>query len=170
MSPVLNIQGSWITQDSVYVFGSECARVLHIPELWICLWFWICDDSEYTRVLNMLGLHRLRICLNNSWIYLNMPDYAWICLNMIEYAEICVNTYIWLNDFCFTFPHFPIFYKPLSTWTHDYSFECLQETRGYGLKEHGTAFLKRQNLIFSIAAGSIWFVFCFRLNIFASKV
>ena len=32
--------------------------------------------------------------------------------------------------------------------TRGYLFERLQETRGYSLKEHEAAFLKRQNLIF----------------------
>ena len=40
-----------------------------------------------------------------------------------------------------------------------YLFEGLQETRGYGLKEYETAFLRRQNLSFSIAAGSIIHLF-----------
>ena len=37
------------------------------------------------------------------------------------------------------------------------------------MEEHDTVFLKRQNRIFSIGAGSIWF-FCFRLNTLASKI
>ena len=47
--------------------------------------------------------------------------------------------------------------NPLSTLAPDYLFERLQETKRYTLKEHETVFLKMQNLIFSIAAGSIWF-------------
>ena len=35
--------------------------------------------------------------------------------------------------------------------------------------EHEVIFWKRQNLIFSVVAGSIWFASCFRLNTFASK-
>ena len=94
-----------------------------------------------------------------------MSGHVWICQNMPEYAEIC------LNGFCFRFSPFPhLFYNPLSTWTHDYLFECLQETRGYSLKVHGAVFLKRQNLIFPVAAGSTWFVFFFRLHIFTSKI
>ena len=34
---------------SEYVFGSDCARVLNIPEFWMCLWFWIHQCFEYTR-------------------------------------------------------------------------------------------------------------------------
>ena len=33
-----------------------------------------------------------------------------------------------------------------------------------------TAFLKRQNLIFTIETASIWFVSCFRRNFFTSKI
>ena len=37
------------------------------------------------------------------------------------------------------------------------------------MKEYEAVFLKRQNLIFSIVAGSIGFNFSFRLNIFRIK-
>ena len=36
-------------------------------------------------------------------------------------------------------------------------------------RNHGLFFLKGQYLIFSKVAESIWFVFCFRLNIFANN-
>ena len=42
-------------------------------------------------------------------------------------------------------------------------FEHLQETRDYSLKEHEAVFLKKQKLIFSIAAGNDLLVFCFFL-------
>ena len=103
-----------------------------------------------------------------AWI---IPEYAWIYLIMSGHARICMNMpkSAW-TDFVLDFPYFPIFfYNPLSTWTHDYLFECLQETRVYSLKIHGAVFLKRQNLIFPVAAGSTWFVF-FRLHIFTSKI
>ena len=59
------------------------------------------------------------------------------------------------------FPHC----NPLSTRTHGYLIQFLLETKSYSLKNYEDVFLKRQNLVFSIAAGSIWF-FCFQLNIF----
>ena len=68
-----------------------------------------------------------------------------------------------LTSFYFTFP------LRLHYITRGYLFERLQETRTDSLKEHEVVFLKRQNLIFSIAAGTILFVFCFRLNIFTTK-
>ena len=76
----------------------------------------------------------------------------------------------------------------LTNWRHNIYFERLlfsffpcppervvtylafYESWSYCLKKHEAVFLKRQNLIFPIAAGSIWFVFCFRLNIFTSKI
>ena len=40
----------------------------------------------------------------------------------------------------------------------------------YSLKEHKAIFLKKQNLIFYLVAGSICFVFCFKVTIFTSKI
>ena len=152
MPPVLNTPGLWITQDSAYVFGFECDRVLDIPE------FWICQDHT-----------GLKIYLNNSWIFMNMPDYVsygWKCLNMLEYVWICLNLPEWFLFYISPFLH--LFYNPLSIWTRDYLFEHLQESRRHSLKEHEAAFLKRHNLI--ISGGSIQFLFCFRLNIFTYKI
>ena len=63
--------------------------------LWICLGSWMCQSSEYNRVLNMRGLHRV---LNMPAEFLNMPNYAWIWLNMLEYAGIYANMpkYTWM--------------------------------------------------------------------------
>ena len=103
-------------------------------------------------VLNMPGF---RIYLNNSWICLNFSDYVWICLNMPEYTGRCVK-------------------MPKSAWmTFVLYFPCgyiTLHTRSYVLKEHEVVFLKRQYVIFSMAAGSILFAFCFRPNIFTSKI
>ena len=77
ISPVQNIPGFWIVQQSEYVSGSECARVLDIPGLW--MWF----GFEYDRILNIPkfcichGYTGLRICLNKCWICLNMSDLLW---------------------------------------------------------------------------------------------
>ena len=91
MPLVLHIPVSWISQDSEHISGSEFARVLDIPRFWIYLWFWICQNSKYTRFRICQGYTGFRICLNNSWICLNMPYSVWICLKMPEYAGICVN-------------------------------------------------------------------------------
>ena len=97
---VLNMRGFWTYQSSEYASRSKDARVLNIPRILICLWFWICQGSEQTRVLNMLGLTGFWICLNMlDYVWLNMTGYVWICRYMREYAQIC------LNGFCFIFPY-----------------------------------------------------------------
>ena len=112
-SPKRFIADVW--QGSEYASGSEYPRVLNSPGFWICL-----CGSEYARVLDIpefwifQDYTRFRICLNNSWICLNMLDFVWTCLNMPKYARI-----ISLNGFCFTFSHFPIFLQflfYLNTW------------------------------------------------------
>ena len=79
-----------------------------------------------------------------------MPEYAGIYVNMPKSAWMAFVL-------CFPIPH--LFYNSFSTWTRGYLVERLQETRGHSLKEHKAVFLKRQNLIFSIAAWTISFVF-----------
>ena len=144
MPPILNVSELWIAQDSGYVSGSECARVLDVPGLWVCFCFWICQDPEYTRVLTMSGLQRVQNMLNNSriclnlpnyvWICVNIPGYVWICRNMPEYAWICLNLPEWLLFYIFPFPH--LFYNPLPTRTRGYLFERLQKVRGVNLGGH----------------------------------
>ena len=96
-------------------YGSKYVWVLNISGPWICLWFWICQSFEqtrvlikpgfwiyqvseyasgYARVLNrrlVLNLPGFWICQGYTgfWIYLIMS--RWICLGMCEYAGICVN-------------------------------------------------------------------------------
>ena len=116
------------------------------------------------QALNMQGLHRVLNMPKCVWI---VPEYAWLCLNMPEYAWIYVNIpkSVW-TVFALHFFHC----NPLSTLTRDYLFQRLRKTRSYSLKEHETVFLTRQDLIFLVVAGSMWFNFCFRLIIFASKI
>ena len=90
-----------------------------------------------------------------------MPEYVGICVNTPKLPE-------WLLFYVSPFLH--LFYNPFSTWALDYLFERLEETRAYNLKEYEAVFFKRQNLTFSIVAGSISFVFCLILNIFISKI
>ena len=144
---ILNIPGVRIAQDSEYISGSECARFLNIPK------FWICQDFSGSRIcLNTCWICRqCLIKFEYVWTFLNVPIYAWICLNLPE--QFCISP-------------FPcLFYNPFSTLTPGYLFERLQETIGYSLKEHEVIFLKRQKLIFAIAAGIISIISCFRLNI-----
>ena len=75
-----------------------------LTDFWRCLWFWICQSSEYGTVVYArvtqsseyvwMWLKIPRQCLNmtlyslnsinipeNSWIFLNVPKNAWKCLN-----------------------------------------------------------------------------------------
>ena len=102
------LRGSQKNSCSKYVW------VLNISGSWTCLWLWICQSfeqtrvlniprfcirsgSEFARVLNMSGLHRF---LNMSELHrvLNMSEFAWLCLNMLGYAWICLNMpkYAWI--------------------------------------------------------------------------
>ena len=114
---------------------------------------WIYQCCKYVRITQ--GSEYAWICLNNSWICLVTPEYAWIYLIMAENMEICVNMpkYAWLLFVL----HFPI-------TVFGYLFQCLLKNGSYCLKEHESVFRQRKFDFFSIVAGSIWFVFCFRLK------
>ena len=71
---VLNKPGIWIYQGSEYASSSEFARILNTRLVLNLPGFWI-----RVRVLNISGLHRV----------LNMSEYSWLCL--AEYAWICLN-------------------------------------------------------------------------------
>ena len=116
-----------------------------------------CQGSEYIKVLNMSVLHEV----------LKMPEYAWFCL--AEYARICLNMPQWLL----------LNISPLQSLTYlkawsiifeSLIFQRLHKIRTFGLRENEAIFLETQNLIFSIVAERIWFGFCFKLNIFTSKI
>ena len=93
----------------------------------------------------MLGLCRV----------LNMPEYAWIRANMPRSS--------WMV-FALHFPiAIPCLLGCVITYFNVYN-------RRYSLEENEAVFLTTQNFIFSIIAGSIWFNFCFRLNMFTSKI
>ena len=140
-----------------YIAVLNIPLVLNMPELWIY------QSSEYVRVTQ--GSEYAWIIPEYVWICLIMPGYVWTCWNM---HWICLNLPEWLLFYISPFPH--LFYNPFSTWTRGYLLEHLEETRGYSLKKHEAVFLKKKNLIFSLAAGSNSFVFCFKLNSFASKI
>ena len=93
--------------------------------------------------------------------FLNMPEYDWLCLNMSEYAWIC------LNGFCFTFPHFPI------CFTISFLLEHVVTSNVYRRLEvvvwkNTRLFSWRDKIQFFFCSSS--FAFCFRLNIFTSKI
>ena len=161
---VLNISGFWIClrfwicQVCEYTWNLNMPLVLNIPGFPGYLWFWVCKCSDYTRVLNMLMLHSVLDMPEFAWI---IPEYVWIYLNMLEHRSIYL-----LDDFPFTFPHC----NPLSNCRRGCLFQRLHENQNYILREYEAAFLMRQNLIFSLVAGSIWLNFCFRFNIFTTKI
>ena len=130
---VLNVPEFWIYQGSEYASGFEYARILNASEFWICQ-----------------GYTGLRICLNNSWLYLNMPHYVGICLSMPEYAWVCLNLHERLL----------LYISPVVTLHYMwFLIEGPQETRGLSLKESEAVFLKWQNFTLSIATGSIIHLF-----------
>ena len=145
----------WIDQVSEYASGFVCAIVLDLLQ-----------SSEYSRVTHVAEYAWM--IPEFAWICLIMSEYVWRSSNMPEYAWICLNLPKLLFFYIFLF--FNFFYKPYYTWARVYLFDRLQETRGYSLKQHEAVFLKGQNFIFSIVAGSISFVSCFRLNVFTSKI
>ena len=115
--------------------------VLNIPG------FWVYQSSEYAMILN---ISRLRICflfcIYQGSKYVRVKEgsedaYASLCLNMSECARICVNI---LSSAWMAFVLNFFIAVPV--------------------------FLKRQTLIFPKVAGSIWFAFRLRLNIFGSKI
>ena len=79
MPLVLNVPEFWIYQGCKYASGFEYTRILNTPDFWLCQ-----------------GYTGFRICLNNSWLCLKMPDHVEICVNMPEYAWICLNLPEWL--------------------------------------------------------------------------
>ena len=139
-------------------------QVLNIPVFWICLRFWICQGSEYTKSLNMpLVLNLSRFWINKGFEYvmvnrvLNMPEYAWLCLAdawiyryMREYAQICLNGFSFIFPYCST----------LSTWTRAYLFQRLRKTRNFSLKEKWSCSLGDTKIDFFYSSCTfIWFLF-----------
>ena len=83
---------------------------------WLCLWFQTCPSSEYSRtlniplVLNMLGFwtsqgsehasgSKYARVLNNSHIYLIMPEYVWIWLDLVSTSCFLNETLPFLENF-----------------------------------------------------------------------
>ena len=90
-------------------------------------------------------------------LVLNMPEF-WI-YQTSEYTRVTQGLeYAWI------IPEFVLICLIMSRYVWIYL-----NMLNYA-NEHGAIFLKRQKLIFSVADGSISFVFCFRLNIFTSKI
>ena len=120
---------------------------LNIQGFWLCLWLWVCDGSEYARVTD--GWKDSWIGMSNSWICLNMLEYARICMNLPKTAWMAFYVLVPLLIFC------------LLERVVNYFNEV------YGVKELGY-FLEEKKLNFFYVAR--WVIFCCRLNIFRCKV
>ena len=79
MSLVLNVPEFWIYQSYEFAFGFKHARIVNIS------------------TLNMAGYTGFRVCMNNSWICLNMLEYAWICLNLPEWLLFYISLVVTLH-------------------------------------------------------------------------
>ena len=103
----------------------------------------------------MPGLHIVRNIPEYAWI---IPEYAWIRRNMREYAYICLNFFVL---------HFPIvllcLFERMVTYFKVYA--KLEDIVWRNMK----VFFEETKFHFFIKAGSICFVFCFRLNSLISK-
>ena len=84
-----------------YNWREKLYPLISLTKFWICLWYWICEGTEYTMVTQCSDY--VWICLNNFWISQIMAEYTRICLIMPEYAWICLNIY--LNGFWVTCLH-----------------------------------------------------------------
>ena len=120
-----------------------------MPAFWICFWFWIYQDSGYTKVSNVHESINTNSNINSFMKYakldrvLIMVEYAWIILG---YAWLCLNVrkYVWMA-----------FVIHLFTCCNSLSINCFSESK---------------NLIFFYSSWNIYFVYCFRLNIFTIKI
>ena len=98
--PKCSIVEAWEGSENAYV--SEYPRVLKSPGFWICLWFWMCQNFEYTRLLSMPLVSNIpgfwlwqcseyvRVTQGSEYAWI-IPEYAWLCLNISECAWICLN-------------------------------------------------------------------------------
>ena len=90
------------------------------------------------------------VLVTTAWMYLNMQKYAWLCVNMPKFAWTVFALHFLIVIPCFI--------------------QRLHEGRRCSLKEHEAISLKRESLVFSAVVGNIRFAFCFRINIFTSKI
>ena len=98
--------------------------VLNMPGFWICLWLWISQCSEHTKVLNM-SVFWIYQSSEYAWI---IPEYAWLCLNMSEYAWIClklaegllfyISFVLYLSSLEYVVTYFNVYTKLEGTWSY----------------------------------------------------
>ena len=134
------LTGFWISPGFSICQHSEYTGVPNIPGLWIC------QGSKYASwpwiCQGVLDIPWFKICQGYTgfWKCLNN---SWICLILPEYASIC------LNGFCFTFTYCDHLYKggTIDCYLEEQIFDCFYSNWKY-----------------------LILFFCFRLNIFTSKI
>ena len=101
--------------------GSEYSRVLNIPRLWICFWFWIYLGSKYAKVTEGSQYGCEYTCL--------------ICLNMPEYAAIYLHLPEWLLFYTSPLKSFALGEKCPNTENFWSVFSCIQTEYGDFLRK-----------------------------------
>ena len=146
---------SWIQSAPLEMLekGVSIPLVLNISGLWFWMFQSFGRNSEYASGFE----YAMILNIQEFWIY---QDYTWfkICLNS-SWICLVISGYF---CFCFTFSHFPICFTVL--WLLEHVITCMNVCRRLQI------ILWRDKIYQSIAIGSIWFVFCFRLDIFTIKI
>ena len=106
------------------------------------------------KILHRRYLTGFWICQSSEYTRIRNMSWLHMVLNRYKYAWISPE-YVWLS---------------LARLNVYYLVKRLHETRSHGLEEHMRLFSWRHNMIFSILAGSICFVFSFKLNTFINKI
>ena len=78
---------SWYCKNN-YSTDLKCSIIDVWQGFLICLWYSICQDSEYAKILQ--GSEYAYIIPEYVWLCLNMPTYA----GMREYAKICLDGFL----------------------------------------------------------------------------
>ena len=114
-----------------------------VTGFWICLRFWICQHSEYSRVLNMPGF----------WIY-----------HSFKYVKLTQGSkYAWINPgYIWLYLNVPKF-----VWT---AFVLHSSIAILYIKKPKTVFLESKLDSFYSSCNYLILVFAFRLSIFTNKV
>ena len=127
------------------VSGSEYARVLnvYIPSVLKIVGY---PYPKYVRIIQDLS---------------NMREYRWICIHMPGYTRICVNMpkYAWMAFVL----HFPIVIPCLIKRVVSH-FNAHMKLDVIVWRNMSLFSWRNKTWFFSIAAGYIWLVFCFRLK------
>ena len=99
----------WICQSiTVHIY---MPLALNMPEFCICLWFWMCQVSEYAKFTK--GSQYFWIIPQYFWLSLDIAECPYVCLNIPDYEWI---NKVCLNGFCFAFLHFKFTVTIMGQW------------------------------------------------------